>query len=122
MTGALADETAAEARGRAIRRVLLVTMAINLATAGAKGVAGLAFGILSLAADGLHSAFDALNNVVGLIAIWRSTRPPDVDHPYGHRKFETFGTLAVSLCLVLAGVGIVRAAIERLGGAEAPRI
>lgn len=108
------------ARHRAVRRVIVVTLLLNLAVAGAKIATGLVFRLASLTADGMHSLVDALNNVTGLIAVATASRPPDEDHPYGHRKFETFAALAVAVFLILAGLGVVREALARRSGGEPP--
>ena len=50
---------------RAIRRVLYVTMALNLAAMAAKLGVGYWTGALSLVADGFDSLFDAAGNVIG---------------------------------------------------------
>jgi cation diffusion facilitator family transporter len=108
-------------RERAVRRVLIVTLVLNLAVAGAKVVAGVWFHILSLTADGLHSSLDGLNNVIGLVALGLAGRPPDEGHPYGHRKFETFAALGIGVSLGVLGAGLVREAILRVGSGFAPR-
>jgi len=94
--------------------ILLVTMALNLAVAGAKLIAGLATGSLSLTADGLHSSFDAVINVAGLVGLFMSARRPDERYPYGYRKFETIVALGVAGLLIVTGMEIARSAIERL--------
>lgn len=107
-------------RQRAIRNVLWATLALNLGVALAKVIAGGAFHLLSLTADGLHSSVDALNNVVALLAIHFAERPPDAGHPYGHRKLESFAAVGIGVSLGLVGAGVVREAILRIGGGGAP--
>jgi len=109
-----APDSAADDRTRAVRRVLLITLVLNLAVAFAKVAAGRWFHVLSLTADGLHSTLDGLNNVVGLIAVGLARRPPDEGHPYGHAKFETFAALGVGVSLGILGAGLVREAITRV--------
>ncbi|MEA3459460.1 MAG: cation diffusion facilitator family transporter, partial [Chloroflexota bacterium] len=88
-------------RFRAIRRVLIVTLILNLVAAAAKLIVGYWTGSLSLVADGIHSIFDSASNVIGLVGIHIAARPADEEHPYGHRKFETFTTMFISLLLFL---------------------
>jgi cation diffusion facilitator family transporter len=95
-------------RDRAVRRVLLVTLALNLAVAAAKLFVGTWFHVLGLTADGVHSLLDGLNNVVGVVVLNAAARPADAGHPYGHRKMETLATLAIGLSLGAAGFGVVR--------------
>lgn len=82
-----------------IRQVLLITFFLNLSVALAKLFYGLWTQSLSLTADGYHSLFDASSNILGFVAIWFAYKPADEGHPYGHRKIETMGALAIALLL-----------------------
>ncbi len=100
-----------------LRRVLV----LNLAVAAAKIALGLATGAISILSDGLHSATDSASNIVGLVGVRLASRPPDEDHPYGHRKFETMASIGILLFLLLALVEILETAIGRLRAGGAPR-
>lgn len=100
-----------------IRRVLVATMLLNFLATGVKLAAGLLTGALSVIADGLDSLFDGLSNVVGLAGMSAAARPPDAEHPYGHRKFETLAALSISFLLFLTCLQLLQAAWDRL---EAP--
>jgi cation diffusion facilitator family transporter len=99
---------------RAIRRVLLITFALNLLATLPKLGIGLWTGALSLIADGLDSLFDGLSNVIGVIAVGISSQPPDDEHPYGHRKFETLAALFIAGALFLSAWELARGAVTRL--------
>jgi cation diffusion facilitator family transporter len=98
----------------AVRKVLLITLLLNLFVMGLKAVVGFWTGSLSLQADALHSVTDSANNVLGLIASRFSSPQPDRDHPYGHQKFEALGALGVAAFLGIACFEILQGAIERL--------
>jgi cation diffusion facilitator family transporter len=100
---------------RAVRHVLWWTLALNLIVAVAKLLYGLQAGLLAMAADGVHSLLDGGSNVVGLVGVSAARRPPDRDHPYGHRKFETFSALTIGGMLFLASWEILKTAWGRLG-------
>ena len=99
---------------RAIRRVLWITMALNLVATIAKLVIGYWTGSLSLIADGYDSAFDAATNVIGLVGIHHAAQPTDEDHPYGHRKAESLTALVIAGFLFLTMWELARSAVERL--------
>lgn len=89
-----------------IRRILWWILMLNLIVAAAKWAYGVMTYSLGLQADGLHSTFDGLSNVIGLIGLWLATAPPDTNHPYGHKKFEaltagSIGGFLVMTCLYL---------------------
>lgn len=97
-----------------VRRVLIVTLLLNLVVTILKAVIGIATGSLSLLADALHSVTDSVNNVLGLVANQFSSPEPDRDHPYGHQKFEAIGALGIAAFLGVACFEIVTRSIERL--------
>jgi cation diffusion facilitator family transporter len=97
-----------------VRKVLLITLLLNLFVMGLKAVVGFSTGSLSLQADALHSVTDSANNVLGLIASRFSSPQPDRDHPYGHQKFEAVGALGIAAFLGIACFEILQGGIERL--------
>jgi len=97
-----------------VRKVLLITLLLNLFVMGLKAVVGFWTVSLSLQADALHSVTDSANNVLGLIASRFSSPQPDRDHPYGHQKFEAVGALGIAAFLGIACFEILQGAIERL--------
>lgn len=107
-----------EARTQRVERVLWIVLVLNLAVAAAKFFYGLASGSASMQADGIHSVFDTLGNVVGLVGIALAARPADESHPYGHAKFETYGSLVIGVLLLLAAVEVGTGAVERLLSGE----
>jgi cation diffusion facilitator family transporter len=103
-----------------VRRVLWITLGLNALVAAAKLAYGVSHGLLAVTADGVHSVLDGSSNVIGLIAVAAAHRPPDHDHPYGHRKFETFAALAIGVLLALACWEIVREAWSRVSSGAPP--
>jgi cation diffusion facilitator family transporter len=109
-------------RGRKIRRVLWITLWLNLLVASVKLFVGAFTATLSLLADGYHSLLDASGNVIGLFTLRVSHRPPDEHHQYGHRKFEVLAAMAISILLFATAFEILLQAWERLveGASPAP--
>lgn len=88
-----------DASARETRFVLWIVLWLNLGVAAAKLVYGLLTKSVSMQADGIHSSFDGLSNVMGLIGLWAAASPPDATHPYGHKKYETFAAAGIGLML-----------------------
>ncbi|MBX9258273.1 cation transporter [Desmonostoc muscorum CCALA 125] len=107
-----------------VRKVLIITLVLNLFVMGLKALVGYWTGSLSLLADALHSVTDSANNVLGLIASKFSSPQPDREHPYGHSKFEAVGALGIAAFLGIACFEILQGAIERIlkGGGEPVKI
>jgi len=105
---------------RAVRRVLLVTLVLNTLVAAAKIAYGYLGRSVGITADGFHSLFDGASNVIGLVALWIAAHPPDADHPYGHRKYETLSTIAVSVMMLMTSLEILKRALASLRAELAP--
>jgi cation diffusion facilitator family transporter len=97
-----------------VRRVLWITLWLNLAATVAKLAVGYWTASLSIVADGFDSMFDAASNVIGLAGIFIASRPADEDHPYGHRKAESLTTLVIAMFLFLTTWELIKSAVERL--------
>lgn len=105
-----------------VSRVLGRVLVLNLVVALAKIALGLTSGSVSVLSDGFHSLTDGASNVVAMVGVRIARRPPDHNHPYGHRKFETMASVGILIFLVLVLVEVVSAAIGRLRDAEAPHV
>src|SRR5262249_36782412 len=57
---------------------------------------------------------------VGLVGVRAARRPPDQDHPYGHRKFETVAAAGVVLFLLVVFLEVLRNAYNHLSGRSTP--
>ena len=95
-------------------------LVLNVAVAAAKITFGYASGAISILSDGFHSLTDAASNVAGLIGVRAAERPPDADHPYGHRKYETVAAAAVTVFLLLLVIEVLRNAFNHLTGRSLP--
>jgi cation diffusion facilitator family transporter len=114
--------SAADARYAEVTRVLRRVLVANLAVALAKLGLGYATGAISIVSDGFHSLTDSASNVVALVGVSIARRPPDLDHPYGHRKYETMASMAILLFLIIVMVEVVRNAAVRLLTGGVPRV
>ncbi len=114
--------TGRQSRTREIKRVLLAVLGLNFLVAVGKIVVGLTSNSLSITADGIHSLMDGASNLVGLVGIAAASRPPDPNHPYGHRRFETLTSLGIALFLLLALQQILQGAWNRWQTGDAPEI
>jgi cation diffusion facilitator family transporter len=102
--------------------VLYRVLFLNLAVAIVKIVLGYTTGAVSILSDGFHSLTDSASNVVALVGVSIARRPPDDNHPYGHRKYETMASLAILVFLVIVLVQVLSAAYDRLINGSTPRV
>ena len=112
----------AEVTGRGVRRVLWITLGLNVVVSLAKIVVGKLTLSLSMVADGYHSLVDGSNNIVGLIVAAFAYAPPDRGHPYGHRKFESAATTLIAVALMALSYSVLEGALAQAKGARVPQI
>lgn len=103
-------------------RVLYRVLVLNLAVALVKIGLGYATGAVSILSEGFHSLTDSASNVVGLLGVSIARRPPDEDHPYGHRKDQTMASLGILIFLIVVLVQVLTAAYDRFVNGGAPRV
>lgn len=109
-------------RRKEIQKVLLVTLFLNLAVSLAKIIYGWLSNSVAIYSDGFHSLFDGASNIGGLIALKLSNQPPDKEHPYGHRKFETVFAVFIGVMMVLVALEVLRNAYESLFKQKKPQL
>jgi len=97
-----------------IKRVLILVLILNWAVAIAKIAYGLISRCGSMAADGFHSLADGASNIIGLIGIHFACQPTDKDHPYGHKKYETFFSLGIAMLLFIVSFNLLKEGIGRI--------
>lgn len=88
-----------------IKKVMQKSFLVNSSLVILKLFAGFLFRSAALVADGIHSLSDLMSDVLVLLGIKQTTKPPDDDHPLGHGKFE----YVLSLFL---GIGVLGVAYQ----------
>jgi cation diffusion facilitator family transporter len=109
-----------EVRSAGVRRALMVVLLLNALSAAIKVGVGARTGALTVLGAALESALDMLSNGVAIFAVSVAARAPDDDHPYGHEKFETLGTLAIVAFLAITCFELLRRSIGEMSGPHAP--
>ena len=112
----------ADTRYASVRSVLVRILFLNLAVALAKIIFGQLSGSISILSDGFHSLTDGASNVVALVGLRLARKPPDANHPYGHRKFETLAAVGIALFLLIIVVEVAQAAFFRFRSGGAPSV
>lgn len=105
-----------------IQQVLWIVLLLNWAVALIKIVFGMIMRSSSMTADGFHSFSDGASNIVGLVGVAFASRPKDTDHPYGHKKFETFFSLGIAFMLGLVCFELVQEGFRRLNNPGIPNV
>ena len=104
----------AASKEKIVRRVTWVGLFVNLVLAAIKFAAGIFGRSQALVADAIHSLTDLTTDIAVLAGSHYWSRPPDENHPYGHRRLETLVTVFIGVVLIAAGIGIGWKAISTL--------
>lgn len=99
-----------------IRKVLLITLALNILVSVSKIIYGYITNSISIFSDGFHSLFDGVSNIIGLIGIYIASHPPDEKHPYGHRKYETVFAIFIGILMLLTCFEVFKKVYESFSG------
>ncbi len=105
-------------RYQVTRKVTIVGALVNTLLACGKVTFGLLGQSSSLLADGIHSFSDLLSDGLVLLAAHHAKEAPDERHPYGHARYESMGAMGLGTLLMLASLGIIWDAQERLFSPE----
>lgn len=96
------------------QKFLLAGAAFNLILGTIKTAAGILGHSLVLTADGIESMLDVLSSLGSWFALGYASKPPDLEHPYGHGKAESLAAVINSLILWLLGLTTALFSIHRL--------
>jgi cation diffusion facilitator family transporter len=88
---------------RSSERIVLIAALANLGIAICKYVAAVLTGSSAMLAEAFHSTADTGNELLLLLGLKRSARPPDELHPYGHGKVLYFYSLLVAVYIFAIG-------------------
>jgi cation diffusion facilitator family transporter len=101
-------------------RTALVSIVAACVLVALKLGTGLATGSLALVSAGIESSGDVIAALLTLVAVRFSSRPADLEHPYGHRRAQNLAALGESVIIAAAAALVTSEAIRRLGEEDPP--
>ncbi|SAL47998.1 cation diffusion facilitator family transporter [Caballeronia peredens] len=96
------------------RKTTWTSIALNSGLTAAQLIVGSIAHSQALIADGIHSLADIVSDFIVLIANRQAAVAPDVDHNYGHNRYETVASLFLGGLLIAVGVGMLWRAGTRI--------
>lgn len=91
----------ASERKAAAQRISIIGAIVNAFMSALKIVGGIMTGSAALVADGFHSLSDVATDLMVVFLVGFSHKKPDKEHPWGHGRFETVGTVLLAVILLL---------------------
>jgi cation diffusion facilitator family transporter len=107
------DLTAA-ARNATPSLLLRISIGVAVATILMKTVAWLITSSVGLLSDAMESLVNLASAAFALLMVTIARRPADAEHPYGHHKAEYFSSGFEGLLIIVAALGIIWAAVQRV--------
>ena len=99
-------------------KVTLVGMVLDVALGVTKIIGGSVTQSFALVTDGIHSLTDAVTDIFVLIVARVAHSAPDENHPYGHGRFETLGTIAMGVVFFATAAVLLYDSYNRLSTIE----
>jgi cation diffusion facilitator family transporter len=94
--------------------LLRVSIAVAVITIAMKTLAWWITDSVGLLSDAMESFVNLAGAAFALLMVTIARRPADADHPYGHHKAEYFSSGFEGLLIIVAALGIIWAAVQRL--------
>ena len=91
-------------RGKAIVRVSVIGIAVNLILVGFKAAVGFVSGSVAIIMDALNNLTDALSSVITIAGTRIANKGPDKKHPYGHGQVEYVTSVTIAVIILIAGL------------------
>ena len=94
--------------------LLRASIAVAVITIALKTAAWWITDSVGLLSDAMESFVNLASAIFALLMVTIAKRPADADHPYGHHKAEYFSSGFEGLLIIVAALGIIWAAVQRL--------
>ncbi len=109
-------------REKIAMRISWYSIAVNVFLSLGKLAAGLLGHSAAMVSDAIHSASDVFATFIVMAGIRISGRASDDDHQYGHERLECVASILLAVILVLTGLGIGYAGINKIINQDAEAI
>lgn len=92
----------------------IVGIVTNLLLCVSKIVIGLFVNSIAIIADGVNNLTDTASSAITLIGFKLAAKPEDVEHPYGHARFEYLTGMVISLMIIILGVKLLTTSFDKV--------
>jgi len=105
-----------------VKRVLIFSSIGNAAISLLKILGGLVSGSTALLADGSDSVLNVASATIAYRYYTKGMKPPDEKHPYGHTRFEAYGSILVLILMAVTFSFVGFMAVDRFSHGEPEQV
>ena len=87
---------------------------VNGTLAAFKLFAGIFAQSAAMVADAVHSMSDVFSTIIAMVGVKLANQKSDMEHPYGHERFECVAAIILAVILFLTGSGIGWAGLQKM--------
>lgn len=92
----------------------IVGIVCNLILFIVKILIGMVLKSVSVTADAFNNLSDSGSAIVTLIGFKLSSKPADVNHPFGHGRFEYISGFIVAFIIMLVGIEFLKTSVDKI--------
>ena len=92
----------------------IVGIVLNILLFAGKYLAGVLSGSVAITADAFNNLSDAGSSFITLVGFVFAGKEPDLDHPFGHGRFEYISGFVVSMAILLMGFELLKSSIGKV--------
>ncbi len=79
---------------------------------------GIISGSVALMADAWHTLSDSASSIILIVFYKAASKPPDIDHPYGHGRFRLVASIIIGVILIMIGLNFGIESVQKLLSGE----
>ena len=92
----------------------IVGIMLNVCLFVGKYFAGAISGSIAIMADAVNNLSDAGSSFITLIGFRFAGKKADVDHPFGHGRFEYISGFVVSMAILMMGFELIKSSVSKV--------
>lgn len=92
----------------------IVGILLNVLLFAGKYFAGVVSGSVAITADAFNNLSDAGSSFITLVGFLFAGKKADVDHPFGHGRFEYISGFVVSMAILLMGFELLKSSVIKI--------
>jgi len=91
----------------------IVSIIVNTVLFMIKYLVGVTYNSIALITESIHTLSDSLTSAVVVIAFWIAYKPPDEEHPFGHGRAESVGSVIIGTLLAITAYELFNESVRR---------